>query len=522
MPRPSALTFLAFTIVSACAGDAPAPSLRPVTACRREPFDDVAEALGIDFVHHPRTDYCDVTDVMGSGACLLDYDGDGDDDLYLVDRAPYANRLYRNEGGRFVDVTPASGAGDRGDGFGCLAYDYDGDGDDDLHLSNLDGDRLYRNEGGRFVDVTAAVGLRTEGFTTTATAGDVDGDGDVDLFVSRFLEPATLPQMCSQMIEVATPQTSLLFVNEGGRYVEQASARGITAPEPTLAARLYDLDRDGDLDLYLGNDLGMYHPDRFYMNDGRGRFTDRAREMGLAAAANGDSGQTMGVDIADVDGDGAPELLSSNSSGYPELLFTCDAALRCREVSRDWGLWPASVQSFSWAVGLEDFDLDGDVDLLVANGSIYRPTAQPDQLYWNVDGRFREYEPQRDEALDRVQSSRAAVFGDLDGDGALDAVTTVVGGRPRVLRNRAGCGHWLGVRVRPRVAGTRVRVTPLGLVAGRARERQVQFAGSYLGSGTATLHYGLGTATKATVEVFWPSGRTLRREVTADRVVTLP
>ena len=498
------------------------PSLRPATSCRQEPFDDVAESLGIDFVHHPRTDFCDVTDVMGPGACLLDYDRDGDDDLYLVDRAPYANRLYRNDGHRFVDVTMVSGAGDRGDGLGCLAYDYDGDGDDDLHLSNFDGDRLYRNDGARFVDVTAVVGLRTEGFTTTATAGDVDADGDVDLFVSRFLDPATLPPMCSQMIEVSTPQASLLFINENGRYVEQAAARGIAVPEPTLAARLYDLDRDGDLDLYIGNDLGMYHRDRFYMNDGHGRFVDRAREMGLAAAANDDSGQTMGVDIADIDGDGSPEVLSSNSSGYPELLFSCDAMLRCREVSRDWGLWPASVQSFSWAVGLEDFDLDADVDLFVANGSIYRPTAQPDQLYWNVEGRFREYEPHVDEALARAQSSRAAVFGDLDGDGALDAVTTVVGGRPRVLRNRAGCGHWLGVRMRPRVAGTRVRVTPAGDDRRRSRERQVQFAGAYLGSGSSTLHYGLGRATAATVEVFWPDGRTFRREVGADRVVTLP
>ncbi len=519
-PRLAALVAsVAFVFASACAGDDPAPpALRPVTSCRREPFDDVAEALGVDFVHHPRTDYCEVPDVMGPGACLLDYDRDGDDDLYLVDRAPHPNRLYRNDGARFTDVTDATGAGDRGDGIGCLAFDYDGDGDDDLHLSNLDGDRLYRNDGGRFADVTGDVGLRTEGFTTTATAGDVDGDGDVDLFVSRFLEPATLPRMCSQMIEVATPHTSLLFINEGGRYVEQAAARGITERDPTLAARLYDLDRDGDLDLYVGNDLGMFHPDRFYMNDGRGRFTDRARAMGLAAAANGDSGQTMGADIADVDGDGQPELVSSSSLGYPELLFTCDASLRCREVSRDWGLTPASVQSFSWAVGLEDFDLDGDVDLLVANGSIYRPAAQPDQLYWNVDGRFREYEPRAGEALDRAQSSRAAVFGDLDGDGALDAVTTVVGGRPRVLRNRAGCGHWLGVRVLPRVAGTRVRVT----AGGRTRERQVQFAGAYLGSGSATLHYGLGTATAASVEVRWPDGRTLRRDVAADRVVTLP
>ncbi len=510
----------AAALLAACAGDA-APALPPrgpATSCRAAPFDDVAQSLGVDFVHHPRTDSCDVPDVMGPGACLLDYDRDGDDDLYLVDRAPHPNRLYRNDGARFTDVTLATGAGDRGDGMGCLAFDHDGDGDDDLYLTNLDGDRLYRNDGARFTDVTRDVGLHAEGFTTTATAGDIDGDGDNDLFVARFLEPATLPTMCSQQIEVATPHASLLLVREGGRYVERAAERGITERDPSLAARFYDLDRDGDLDLYVGNDLGMFHPDRVYMNDGRGRFTDRARAMGLAFPPSMDSGQTMGVDIADVDGDDAPEVITSNSSGFPELLYTCDASLRCREVSRAWGLGPASVQSFSWALGLEDFDLDGDVDLFVANGSIYRPTAQPDQLYWNVSGRFREHEPAAGEALDRAQNSRSAVFGDLDGDGALDVVTTVVGGRPRVLRNRAGCGHWLGVRVVPRVAGARVRVT----AGGRTRERQVQLAGSYLGSGTATLHYGLGAAAQASVEVRWPDGRTLRREVSADRVVTLP
>ena len=513
-----ALALLSLALLAACGGDEPAPVvLRPVTSCRAEPFDDVAAALGVDFVHHPRTDYCEVTDVVGPGACMIDYDRDGDEDLYFVDRAPHPNRLYRNDGARFTDVTDATGVGDRGDGIGCLAFDHDRDGDEDLYLTNLDGDRLYRNDRGRFTDVTAAAGIRTEGFTTSSAAGDIDGDGDVDLFVGRFLEPATLPRMCSQMIEVATPHTSLLFVNEGGRFTEQAAARGITEREPTLAARFYDLDLDGDLDLYVGNDLGMFHPDRFYINDGSGHFVDRARAMGLATAANGDSGQTMGVDIADVDGDGSPELVSSNSSGYPELLYTCDRALRCREVSREWGLEP-SVQSFSWAVGLEDFDLDGDVDLFVANGSIYRPAAQPAQLYWNVDGRFREYEPRAGEALDAALSSRSAVFGDLDGDGALDAVVTVIGGRPRVLRNRAGCGHWLSVRVTPRVAGTRVRVT----AGGRTRERQVIFGGSYLGSGTASLHYGLGAATTATVEVRWPDGRTLRRDVPADRVVSLP
>ena len=455
-------------LAAACTDDAPATLERPVTSCRVAPFDNVTLAVGVDFVHHEDSSYCDVTDQLGPGVCMLDYDRDGDQDLYFMDRAPHPNRLYRNDGGRFADVTEASG-------------------------------------------------IRVEPLLSSATAGDVDGDGAPDLVVGRYLDPSSIPMECNPAIEKATPLTSYLFMNRGGRFVEEGASRGLTERDPTLAVKLYDLDLDGDLDLYVGNDFGLRYPDRFYLNDGRGHFVDRAATMGLDRAADGDSGDTMGVDIGDVDLDGSPDLVASGSERNRVFLYRCDRSLRCVERSEAWGLGP-SLRSFNWALGLEDFDLDGDLDLFVANGLIQVPRDERNQLFWNVGGRFVEHATAEDEALAAVQSSRGAVFGDLDGDGAVDAVVANVGARPEVLLNRAGCGHWLAVRLDPPVAGARVRVT----AGGRTLERQLSLGGSYLGSNSATLHFGLGLSPSASLEVRWPGGRVLRRDPSPiDQVLTV-
>lgn len=468
-------------------------------------FTDATAALGIEATHHFATDFCELTDTTGGpGVCVFDYDGDQDLDIYFVDRAPYANRLYRNDGARFADVTGATGAGDTGDSMGCLAFDADGDADLDLYVSNNGPDRLLRNEGGVFTDATEILGIQEDGFSSSATAGDIDGDGDLDLVVGQLVVEESCPEQCHLLPLACPARRTLVFENRGAEFVETGVARGITAEEPTLATLLFDFEGDGDLDLYLGNDMGVLYSDRLYMNDGTGHFVDQADAFGLAAAGT----DTMGIDVGDYDGDGVPDLITTDFKHKPTRLFHCfPSPLPCSFEH----LGPESLPGVDWGVGFVDFNHDGRLDVFTAAGDVYDPDriGERNQVYFNRDGRFFGHVPAAGEALDDRQISRGAAFGDLDGDGDVDVVVANAGGTAQVLLNQSAAGHSLTVALDSRSAGARVTVT----TNGRPLTEQALIGGSYLGSSDPRLHFGLGEACEADVSVRWLDGAT--REITA-------
>jgi hypothetical protein len=494
------LSLLAALGLAGCSADDAARELVCAAAPVGNPvaFVDGTDSLGVDVTHHFATDFCTITDsVGGPGVCAFDYDGDGDVDLYFADRAPYPNRLLRNDGGHFSDVSEESGAGQVSDTMGCLAFDADGDRDLDLFLANEGPDQLLRNDGGAFVDVSAESGVDGPDMSTSASAGDIDGDGDLDLFVARLVDAAACPSDQCHLLPIACPpKGNLLYVNQGdGTFVEEASKRGLTHEEPSLAALFFDFDGDADLDLYVGNDMGVAYPDRLYVNDGSGRFVDQAPKLGF----EGWGTDTMGVDVGDFDRDGLLELVTSDFKDKPVRVFDCYAKdLPCS--FEDPGT--DSVASVKWAIFLADFDADAQLDLFWTSGDVYYREGDLNRLYWGDGKIFRPYVAGPGEALDARQTSRGAALADLDNDGDLDIAVANAGGRAQVLLNQSTRGHTLTVAVDPPSPGARVTLT----TKNNSTTEQLVLGGGYLGSSDPRVFFGLGDACGGDVTVTWPDG----------------
>ena len=498
-------------------------------------FEEVSHAAGLDFEHvrDRRTRYY-IPEINSGAGALFDYDGDGDLDAYLVQGGDIgapdpatSNRLFRNDGGRFVDVTEQSGTGDDGYGTGCAAGDLDGDGAIDLYVTNLGRNTLYHNRGdGTFADVTERAGAGGRGYSSAAAFLDADGDGDLDLFVVNYLlwsEDREVPcfpggglrDYCDPSV-YGVPAPDQLLRNDGaGALVDWSLESGIGLEAATgLGIVCDDLDGDGRIDVYVAND-GM--PNQLWSNRGDATFTNTALVAGCAVNGSGTSEAGMGIAAGDVDGDGDTDLLVANLYNETNTLYVNDGGT-FEDRTELAGLAATSMARTGFGCGFADFDNDGRLDLFVANGAVIRhpevagqdPYSQQNTLARGTGGgRFEEVTPRGGTSPELVATSRAAVFGDIDDDGAVDVLVVNNGGHAHLLRNRVGAQNgWLMLRVVDRAGHTALGAhVELRAAALPPQHRTVQTAYSYGASNDPRVHFGLGSAAGAEdVLVTWPDG----------------
>ncbi len=470
----------------------------------------------------------------GSGLALFDCDNDGDLDLYVVngwrlDGEKVAlrgrNALWRNKGdGTFEDVTDAAGVGDDGWGCGVAVGDVDNDGDKDLFVTNFGKDVLYVNRGdGTFLRAPEPPGI--DGWSAGAVFFDADGDGDEDLFVAGYID-CTLDEVLSAKPTLDWHGTKVMFGPfglegkrnayfenaGGGRFVEATAKAGLTDVGAYFSFGVMALDADGDLDLdlYVANDS---NPNYLYRNEGKGRFKEVGLWSGAALDGNGAAQAGMGVGGGDVDGDGDPDLLVTNFEKDATTLYRNEGKGLFADVSEAAGVKAPTYAPLSWGTALEDFDLDGDVDIFIANGHIYPQAdalpeagttyAQTNLLLSNRgDGRFVDASRDAGPGLSVSRSSRGVAAGDIDNDGDIDLLVSNIDATPTILVNgTARRGRWLTVDA----PGARKVAVEAG---GRRWTRHAVLGGSFCSASDPRFHFGLGeVATIDRVTVTWPDGR---------------
>src|SRR5437867_1309230 len=421
-------------------------------------FEDIAERAGIHFEHHSgHRDKFYLPEIMGGGAALFDMDNDGLLDVYFVQSGSLSSpagtasgsRLFRNRGGaRFEDVTSGSGADVAGPstplgaGMGVAAGDFDNDGNVDLYVTNFGPNVLLKGDGhGHFTDVTARAGVASSGWSTGAAFLDYDRDGFLDLLVVHYLnwQPSAevecysltgVPDYCSPRT-YDLPSSSALYRNNGnGTFTDVTDRSGLRAAVGNgLGIVAGDVNGDGWIDVFVAND-GT--PNQLWINrNGRG-FEDAALTMGCAIDLDGKAKAGMGVHLADVDGDGDLDLLVVNLDGESDSLYRNEKTF-FRDDTAAAGLRAISRPFTRFGVAMLDFDNDGFLDIYEANGRVGRqselfssdPYAEPNLLFRGAGGpRFDEVKPRGGTRTLLVATSRAAAFGDIDNDGAMDIVVS--------------------------------------------------------------------------------------------------
>lgn len=532
-----------------------APAVTEAPASTRPPkvrFMDITQSAGIDFVHVSGA-YGErlMPETIGSGAAFLDYDRDGDQDLFLVnsrfwdeqaqDAKQPRQAFYRNDGrGGFENVTEEVGLALTTYGMGVAVGDYDGDGWDDLYLTSLERNHLFHNEQGRFRDVTAAARVAggENNWSASAAFFDYDGDLDLDLFVVNYVKWSR-----DVDLEIDFRLTGLgraygaplnfvgtnnrLYRNEGdGRFTDVSASAGIEVRDPVsghpvgkgLGVAPVDYDRDGWLDLMVVNDTVRNF---LFHNRGDGSFEEVGIFEGIAYDRNGKATSSMGVDAAYFRDDQELGIVVGNFANEMSSLFvTAQGRPPFVDEAVLEGLGPASRIPLTFGLLFLDYDLDGRLDLLLANGHLEHEIhkvqqsqtyAQPPQLFWSCGdscrGRFLPVVDAGDMGEPLV--GRGIAYADMDADGDLDLLITQNGRRPALLRNDQQTGHhWLRVRLVGRPPNTSAIGTRLELTAGGVtRYRRVMPARGYLSQVELPVTFGLGQADEVEqLRIIWPDG----------------
>jgi enediyne biosynthesis protein E4 len=523
------------------------------------PLREAAAESGLVFRHFTgSTGEHELPEIMGAGAALLDYDGDGDLDVFLVQGrmldparppsaarfpppagAPAGCRLFRNDLARdgsgrlvlrFTDVTDKAGLGRVLYGMGAAVGDYDNDGRPDLYVTAWGASVLFHNEGdGTFRDVTEAAGVKDDRWSTSATFFDYDRDGRLDLFVAHYVDftlagnkkcvdAVGAPDYCRPTVYRSVPDR-LLHNEGGGRFKDVTEAAGILAADgPGLGVVAADFDGDGWPDLFVANDGTA---NQLWVNKGDGRFEDQGLLSGTALSADGLPEGSMGVAAEDVDGDGDDDLVVTNLPREAARLYVNQGKGVFQDATGAWGLAAPTAPFTGFGTGLFDYDGDGWLDLFVVNGAVSNVEGQRGQPYpfgernlllRSLAGRrFEEVASWAGLAWEVREVGRGAAFGDIDGDGDVDVLVTNNNGPVRLFLNEAPRRPWLMVRLQggpgENSAGIGARV---GLVrTGRPTLwRRVHTDGSYLSASDPRVHFGLGDeAAVDAVVVQWPRGR---------------
>ncbi len=509
-------------------------------------FDDVSASWGLDWQHSGgRNPAKWLPETMGGGVALFDADRNGALDILVVDSGGLAGapsssgpRLYLGDGsGGFKDVTASWGLTGQGYGMGLAVGDIDNDGWSDVYLTSFGAqDRLLRNDNGeRFVDVTEAWGVTPEGWSTSAAFLDIEGDGDLDLFVARYVDYQlgsalkcwfrSIHIYCTPALYSALPDR--LLRNDGGTFTDVSVESGIAAHKAKgLAVATGDLDRDGDVDLYVADDISR---NLLLLNDGSGVFTEQGLLAGVAYSELGREEASMGVSITDANADGYWDLAVTNFQAEPTGLYLGRSDGTYREQSDKVGIGASSRRRLSFGIQWFDADNDGDEELATANGHItsnveeYRDGVVFDQLnslYLNNGGRFSDVSATSGSALAHRGVSRGLATGDLDGDGGLDLVIVNNEGPLLVGATRTEKrGHWVSLWLEG-VASNRnaIGAVVTARVGERTLVREVRGATSYLAVSDRRVHLGLGDEEMVSLSVRWPSGAEQSFDgVTADR-----
>ena len=502
-------------------------------------FVDVTEQAGIQFQHNSGA-YGGklLPETLGSGCAFLDYDHDGWQDILLVNGMDWPGhkqrhstlRLYHNNrNGTFTDVTSRAGLDVELYGMGVAVGDYNNDGFPDILITCVGQNRLFRNTGkGTFVDVTNASGLgKREGFSTSALWIDYDRDGLLDLFICNYVkwspEHDVFCSLDGKHKSYCTPeayrgQTCWLFHNRGnGTFEDVTAASGIfDSSSKSLGVAMLDDDHDGWPDLLVANDT---QPNKLYRNQRNGTFKDIAVEAGLAFSSEGKARAGIGVDAADFKNSGAAGVAITNFDN--EMIGLYQASGKgFEDIAAQTGVGLASKNSLGFGCVFLDADLDGWLDLAVANGHIDETVrnirgnvgyAQPPQFFLNRNGVFRDVAAEIGGGFDQPKVGRGLAYADFDRDGDLDLLLTTNDGPAYLYRNEQRAGNGI---IRFRLVGTKSNRDAIGAAlrvfhGGATQSRMVKAGSSYLSQSELPVTFGLGRRDRiARLVLDWPSGRT--------------